>query len=124
VQPLICYEAVFSEFTDIDAELLINLSNDGGFGSELEARQDLAISALRSVETGRPQLRVANSGTSALIDGSGAVVASLPPGARGVLVGTLHPDAGHRALPGWWLAVLGLLGVAVSRVPRLAMRRA
>ena len=116
VQPLICYEALFPEMTGAEAELLVNLSNDGGFGSALEARQDLVIAAFRSVETGRPQLRVANSGTSALIDGSGEILASLPVGARGVLSGALRPEPGHRAWPAWWLAVFGLIAVGARRL--------
>ncbi len=115
VQPLICYEAVFGELVLKEAELLVNVTNDGGFGSTLEARQNLVVSAFRSIESGRPQLRVANSGTSALIDASGEVVASLGVGARGAMVGAVQLGGGHQPWAVWPLAVVALLGVGLSR---------
>lgn len=118
VQTLICYEAVFEGIVDAQAELLINLTNDGGFASELQARQHLAVSAFRSVESGLAQVRVANSGTSALIDASGEVVSSLPVGERAVLTGAVPLRRARQLVPLWPFATLMLGFAVVSRARR------
>lgn len=72
----ICFEAVFpelnAEFARRGANLLINIADDAWFGIAPEARQHLAHSVMRSVETGLLQFRVTNTGITARIwpDGS------------------------------------------------------
>lgn len=78
VAPLICYEALFAEHTVFSAragsQVIINLTNDSWFRSEAQKRLHLALSALRSVETRRPQIRATNTGITALILPDGALV--------------------------------------------------
>ncbi|HEY4492535.1 MAG TPA: apolipoprotein N-acyltransferase, partial [Acidobacteriota bacterium] len=52
---------------------LINISNDGYLGPTAVMRQHLSNAVIRAVETGRPILRVTNSGISAYITSSGEV---------------------------------------------------
>lgn len=74
--PLICYEALFPEYTreaaKLNSELLVNITNDSWFGPRSEPELHLALTVFRSLETGIPQLRATNTGISALIlpDGS------------------------------------------------------
>ncbi|MFP2931729.1 apolipoprotein N-acyltransferase, partial [Pyxidicoccus sp. 3LG] len=81
VAPLICYESIFPSFVADGvrqgAELLLTLSNDSWFSGTPAPRLHLAHAVFRSVETRRPQVRVTNSGVSALIDAAGTVMAEV-----------------------------------------------
>ena len=44
----------------------------------------------RALETGRPMLRATNTGTTAVIDQKGRVLAQLPPYTRGVLTASVQ----------------------------------
>lgn len=77
------------------ADLLVNLTNDGWFGSsDLAREQHLQIARWRCVELGVPLVRAANTGVSAVVDASGRVVERPGPGYRtdGVLRGTVEFD--------------------------------
>ncbi|MGH9889649.1 MAG: nitrilase-related carbon-nitrogen hydrolase, partial [bacterium] len=58
--------------------LLLNLTNDAWYGRSSAPHQFLAITALRSAETGLPMLRAANTGVSAVIDARGVVLQETP----------------------------------------------
>ena len=68
----ICYEAIYPgevrEFVARGAQLLINISNDGWFGTSQAAEQHLRMARVRAVENRRWLLRDTNSGISAAID--------------------------------------------------------
>jgi len=74
----ICFEDVFSREILLalpQANLLINVTNDAWFGDSSAPHQHLQIARMRARETGRPMLRAANTGVSAIIDHRGLVVA-------------------------------------------------
>jgi apolipoprotein N-acyltransferase len=73
-------------------DLLINISNDGWFGGSSELDMHLAISVFRCVEHRVPMARAVNTGISALIDGNGLIVQSLPKLKETVLAGTVRFD--------------------------------
>jgi len=86
--PLICYEAIFpgqlyprSERPD----WLLTVTNDAWFGDTSGPRQHLDQARLRSVESGLPMARSANTGISAMIDGAGRYRARLPLYEAGVI---------------------------------------
>ncbi len=57
------------------ADVLVNLTNDGWFGSfDLTREQHLQIARWRCVELGVPLVRAANTGISAIVDTAGRVV--------------------------------------------------
>jgi apolipoprotein N-acyltransferase len=92
--PLICYEAVFSGDLGTpvaDAALLLNLTNDAWFDHSIGPAQHFHHARLRAVEEGKPMVRVANTGVTALIDPLGRVTASLAPEGPGTL--DVVPDA-------------------------------
>ena len=60
------------------AQLLVVQTNNATFGHTAETYQQLAMSRLRAVETGRTVVQVATSGKSAVIDRSGRVIGASP----------------------------------------------
>jgi apolipoprotein N-acyltransferase len=76
VSPLICYEAIFpGAVTDPNDRpgVLINITNDGWFGTSTGPFQHFASARFRAVEEGIPLLRSANTGISAVVDAYGRV---------------------------------------------------
>jgi apolipoprotein N-acyltransferase len=108
---LICYEDtdpnLARQFARSDgdappADFLVNISNDGWFDGTSEHEEHLAICRFRAVESRRAVARSVNMGVSAVIDGSGRVLApetrSVRDGFRDWRVGA---DAGELAGPDW-----------------------
>jgi apolipoprotein N-acyltransferase len=77
IAPLICFEDTLGDLTRSfvagDAQLLINLTNDGWFLRTAGAEQHLANAIFRAVENRRPLLRCTNTGITCLIDTHGFV---------------------------------------------------
>jgi apolipoprotein N-acyltransferase len=99
-------------------DLLVNLSNDGWFRGSSEHDMHLAVSVFRAVEHRVPLARAANMGVSAIVDGNGRVVASLPKLKEGVLAGVVPLDdrAGTYSTWGDWLGQ-SCLAVTIGLVP-------
>lgn len=80
----------------------------------------VAATRFRASETGRPILRVANTGITALFDRRGELLGALPRGERGWFGADLSLIAGGFRTPyqrwGWWLqplvTALAVLGAA------------
>ncbi|MDY0882184.1 apolipoprotein N-acyltransferase [Dongia soli] len=85
---LICYEVIFpgavTNATDRPAWLL-NVTNDGWFGTSTGPYQHFVSARYRAVEEGLPLIRAANTGISGSVDPYGRVLASLPLGTAGIL---------------------------------------
>ncbi|MBO9409955.1 MULTISPECIES: apolipoprotein N-acyltransferase [unclassified Ruegeria] len=85
-QPLICYEAVFTQ--DVlgapgRADFLTQITNDAWFGTRSGPYQHLAQAQMRAIEQGMPMMRAANTGVSAMIDPLGQITKALPLGEAG-----------------------------------------
>lgn len=81
IEPLICYEIAFPELVRNslrDAHVIVNISEDGWFGSSWGPHQHLQIARMRAKETGRQVLRATTSGISAIIDTQGKIVSKAP----------------------------------------------
>lgn len=78
----ICYESAFPDlvrqFTHNGANVLVNLSNDGYFGTSAAREQHLSLVRMRAAENHRWILRATNDGITALVDATGHVVERLP----------------------------------------------
>ncbi len=81
VQPLICYESLFPDFTregarraGFRAQWIVNLSDDAWFGVTSGPWQHLNIASYRAIEEGLPMLRATPTGISAAIDAYGRIL--------------------------------------------------
>ena len=85
----ICYEAIFPDlarrFVQEGAEVLVNISNDGWFGSSGARYQHLLMARMRAIETARYLLRATNTGITVVIRPDGRVAGEIPPDRPGVL---------------------------------------
>ena len=114
----ICYEDAYGQLlrsAEREADLLVNVTNDAWFGTGSARYQHLQIARMRSLESGRDLLRVANDGVSALVDYRGRVLKQAPEFTPAVLRGQVQPRSGLTP----WLAagdtpVLVLAGVLLA----------
>ena len=107
----VCYEAIFPDrFVDPQKRpgWLINVTNDGWFGTSTGPYQHLAQARLRTIEQGLPMVRAANTGISAVIDPHGRILSSLPLSESGILDMSLP-----QSLPPTFFADYGELILAV-----------
>ena len=80
ILPLICYEVIFTSLiqeSDVDTNLIVNISEDGWFGDTIGPEQHYAKSIFRAIESGNFFLRAANKGISAIINNKGVVIKEL-----------------------------------------------
>ena len=86
--PLICFEAVLPLWVNRHSDgndFLLVLTNDGWFDGTIAPAQHFAMVKVRSIETGKPLIRVANTGVSAVLDSKGKVFSRLSNGHIGYL---------------------------------------
>ena len=73
--PIICYEIIFKNdlinLNNLNADLMINITNDSWFGKTIGPYQHFYLSRLRAVEYNKHLIRVSNNGISGLIDSNG-----------------------------------------------------
>jgi apolipoprotein N-acyltransferase len=125
VAPLICYEAIFPgeavpSGTVVERPgLLLNVTNDGWFGTTSGPHQHFAQARLRAIEEGLPLIRAANTGISAIVDPYGRVLGELQLGTEGVLDGGLPqgieaPLFAKFPFASAFLVWIAVLGVALA----------
>jgi len=107
------------------AGLLVNVTNDGWFAGTTAAAQHLEIARMRALEAGRPMLRAANTGISAIIDYDGRVRERTPEFTVANIESRVQPREGLTPymrigdgplwIAGFLLTGLGLLAGFVQR---------
>jgi apolipoprotein N-acyltransferase len=113
--PLICYEAIFPQDlrTKTRPDWILQITDDGWFGTLSGPYQHLAQVRLRAIEQGLPILRAANTGVSAVIDAKGRILKSVPLGKQGI-IDTVIPGAlpatPYSRTGDWPVALVLLLG--------------
>jgi apolipoprotein N-acyltransferase len=100
---------------DRQPDLLVDLSNDGWFHGSAELDMHLAVSVFRTIENRVPLARAVNTGISALIDGNGRILQTLPRLTEGILhvVVPLDDRVGPYSTLGDWLG-LSCLAVCIG----------
>ncbi len=132
---LICYESIFPwlarERTAQGANILVDISNDGWFGTSPAARQHLWLTVGRALEQGRWIIRATNTGISAVIDQRGRIVhqgGQFQAGSLAARARLLEGFTLYHGLAPWlpWasgLALLSLLAPLFSRLQSPAVRK-
>ena len=130
IAPLICYDAVDPGFVLAavrrGADVIVTLSNDSWFVTGAGPRLHLVVSAFRSIETRRPQVRATNTGISAVISPTGEFLASAGIDERATLVATVAGGSSRSLMLAWgdWLGpttfVYAVLLLAVPPLSRTA----
>jgi apolipoprotein N-acyltransferase len=113
--PFICYEIIFPQLVAVDvtsANIIVNVTNDAWFGDTPGPYQHFRQAQLRTVETGLPLVRAANTGISGAADQYGRVIDALAINARGYfdIDLSIAAQAVRPALPA---ATIGLAIVAL-----------
>lgn len=108
----ICHEDLVGENTRRwlpAVGIIMNPSNLAWFQGSLAIGQFLQITRMRALESGRPILRVSNTGITAHIAHRGNVISSLPETVEGTLTGYVQPMQGDTPYARWgdWLVVIG-----------------
>lgn len=87
----ICFDSVFGsgERAGADTSFSVIATNDAWFRDSAGVRQHLRYAKLRAAESGKPVLRAANTGISALLDGKGRILRQTEPLEQDVLYGDL-----------------------------------
>ena len=121
----ICYEDAYGS-TQLPAlrtaTLLVNVTNDAWFGHSTARYQHLQISRMRAREAGRPMIRAANDGVSAVIGHRGEIVKSAPEYEANVMRASVQPRIGltpYARAGNWPVVCLALVfGLASAYVGR------
>ena len=106
------------------ADVIVNASNDGWFGSfDCVRRMHLEVARFRAIENRVPLLRAANTGISAHVDSSGRVIARTEPRISTSLLATPQLDERRTVfatigqLPVIMLSIAALFGL-ISTIER------
>lgn len=88
--PLICYEDLMPWLSRrfvaaTNANLLVNLTNDGWFGNTVAPWQHARLAQWRAIETRRSLVRATNTGVTTVINPRGEILETLPVFSTGVL---------------------------------------
>jgi apolipoprotein N-acyltransferase len=77
----ICYEAILESQMRrlMDADLFVNITNDGWFGDTAAPHQHAMLAAVHAVELGRPMLRIAYTGISMVVEPHGRILHETKP---------------------------------------------
>jgi apolipoprotein N-acyltransferase len=123
VSPIICYETIFTDKVyprDDRPDWLLTVTNDAWFGDSAGPQQHLDMARLRSIESGLPMARSANTGVSALIGPRGRLLETVPLYQRGSIVSAL-PEAAPMTFYGrfshtlYILMLMGLGALVISK---------
>jgi apolipoprotein N-acyltransferase len=133
VGDVICFEVAYDGLVrDVvrgGAQVLVVQTNNATYNGTGQPFQQMAMSRLRAVETGRDVLVTATSGISAVVRADGTVAQQAPEKVARTLVAEV-PLRDRQTLAtrlGWWpewlLAAAGLAAAAVSSVSAARRRR-
>lgn len=115
----ICFEDAFPRAIRKSlpaAEVLVNVTNDAWFADSIAPHQHLQIARMRALEAGRPLLRAANTGISAVIAPTGQVRERAPQFEVATIEATVQPRSGatpyvrYGEAPLWILAIVFTAG--------------
>ncbi len=120
--PLICFESTFPDMARrevaLGADMVVYQTASTTFQGTWAQPQHAAVAAVRAVETGRPVVHVALTGTTAAYDATGSSKLWITPGERTAEVITLTLTTGSTpyVVAGDWLLVFATVVIAGALV--------
>ena len=122
----ICYEIIFGDQVQQNqkahnADYLLTITNDAWFGTSIGPWQHFQMARMRALELGKPLLRSANTGITAIVDANGKVVQQLPQFEKGVLTAQVSSVISKTPFSLWGNTVLYSLSTLI--VALAVMRR-
>lgn len=123
----ICFESVFPDITRAlvqeGAQFIVNTTNDAWFGHTAAPHQHLSMAIVRAVETGRPLLRAANTGISAVVEPSGKIKQATQLFETAALSATITPRDELTPYVRYGDIFVGLCGLALAACALTAFKR-
>ena len=126
---LICYESIFEDlargYRRDGADFLLNITNDGWFGSTVGPYQHAAHLVMRAIETRMGVARAANTGVSEFVDPLGRVHLATPLEVPRTIAGPVLTTSVRTPYVrfGDWVGALALAGSAALLVAGYARQR-
>ncbi len=120
--PLICFESAFSDMArrevQLGAELIVYQTSNSTFQGSWAQPQHASLAAVRAVETGRPTIHVALTGTSAAFDATGRQLMWIGPGEQGAETLTLTLTSGRTPydVAGEWVLAVAAVVIAAALI--------
>lgn len=121
IATFICYEIAYPSLVLKESKtknLIVVISDDSWFGNSIALPQQLQISKMRALETGRYVLACNNTGITAIINPKGQIISQAPAQQVHLLKNTVTSTAGETPLmitgyaPTWFASlILTLMGV-------------
>lgn len=121
----ICFEVVFPrEIRKAlpEAGILVNVTNDAWFADSTAPHQHLQIARMRAMESGRPLVRAANTGISAIIAPDGRIRKRVPQFEVTTLAASVQPRAGATPYVRYGDAPLWALSIALCALGMIGSR--
>lgn len=118
--PYVCYESLFPDIARAQAlsgaQVLLNLTNDGWFGTSLGPTEHFQLGRFRASETGRFLLRAGKTGVSAIVDEKGRLVQEIGLFEKGIMIRDVPLISGLTpyAILGDWPAMFSALIMALA----------
>ena len=125
---LICFESTFSDYTrrfiSNGARFLVNITNDGWFGSGRGPNQHAELAILRAVENRVTLLRAANTGVSMVVDPAGRVTQRIGLNREGIIYTSIVPYRGPTIFTrfGLWIFFVMVLANIAGGIVALSVR--
>jgi apolipoprotein N-acyltransferase len=126
ISPQICYEVIFPGLTpngSVQAEAILNQSNDAWFGGTIGPAQHAAIARYRAIEEGMPLIRSAANGVSGVFNSYGRAERVLTGKRVGQLDTVLPVSIGQTVEMTRVNAVLALINLVLFLLSTIGMLR-
>jgi len=126
---LICYESIFEDlarrYRREGADFVVNITNDGWFGSTVGPYQHAAHLVMRAIETRMGVARAANTGVTEFVDPLGRTHLATPLEVERTVTGPVLTSSVRTLYVRWgdWVGALALAGSAALLIAAYARRR-